>query len=288
MAIFPDELQPIIDELLPLCRALGEGKRAVSIGGSYGKGTFDRSSDLDFRLFCERKLSPPEVYEEAYRHVQEAIDRWAAEGVTIDGCWVRTTGPIDEELDRWIEGEGRPGDIVWTIWGYYLVTDVYNQLVIDDPDGIVSGWHEKLAVYPPKLKAAIMDRHLKSIRYWRHDYHYQHKVAREDVIFLAGLTTKLVHDLVQILFALNETYFPGDGNNLSFIEDFEHAPEGFSEKVTAILYPCTDGNTSIGGGAQAQYVRLMALIDEVEAVVAQTDLDKSGEMVMIFPSGDYG
>jgi hypothetical protein len=288
MSHIPDELQPIIDDMLPLCRALGEGKRAVSIGGSYGKGTFDRTSDLDFRLFCERKIAPPEAFEAAYARVQAAIDRWAAEGVTIDGCWVRTTDPIDEELERWIEGQGRPGDIVWTIWGYYLVTDVYNQMVIDDPDGVLSGWRAQLAAYPPKLKAAILERHLVSIRYWRHDYHYQHKVARGDVVFLAGLTSKLVHDLVQILFALNETYFPGDGNNLEFVEGFEVAPEDFAEKVGAILYPCGDGETPLAEALQVQYDRLMALIDEVEAVVKQIELDKLSELTIVFPSGDYG
>ncbi len=40
---FPPEVRPVIDELLPLCRALGEGACAVSIGGSYGKGTYDRT-----------------------------------------------------------------------------------------------------------------------------------------------------------------------------------------------------------------------------------------------------
>ncbi len=288
MADYPDELQPVIAELLPLCRVLGEGKRAVSIGGSYGKGTFDGSSDLDFRLFCERKLEPPEAFEEAYARVQAAIDRWAEKGVTIDGCWVRTTGPIDETLDAWIDGQGQPDDIVWTIWGYYLLTDVYNQFVIDDPDGILSGWRTKLDVYPPKMKLAILERHLKSIRYWRDDYHYRHKVERGDVVFLAGLTSKLIHDLIQILFALNETYYPGDGNNLEFVADFELAPEGFGDKVKAILYPSVDGERTGGAARQAQYDRLMALIDEVEEIVAKAPLDKLREVTMIFPSGDYG
>jgi hypothetical protein len=255
-------LQPVIDELLPLCRALGEGRRAVSIGGSYGKGTFDGTSDLDFRLFCERRISPPAAYAEAYARVQAAIDRWAEQGVTIDGCWVRTVGEIDEHLDRWVSGEGKPYDLVWTIWGYHVVTDVYNQWVIDDRDGILSGWRARLASYPEPLKEAIVSERLESLRYWRQDYHYQHKVARGDVVFLAGLSSKLVHDIIQILFAVNETYYCGDGNNLVFAERFAHAPERFVEKVEAILYP--------GQGEAAltqQYDRLAALIDETEVLV---------------------
>jgi hypothetical protein len=264
MTTVSPEFQQVVDDLLPLCRALGEGRCAVSIGGSYGKGTFDGTSDLDFRLFCDRQLSPPEAFCEAYAQLQEAIDRWAARGMTIDGCWVRTVGEIEQQLERWVRGEGQPYDLVWTIWGYYVLTDVYNQWVIDDPDGILAGWRARLATYPPPLKEAIVKERLQSLRYWRQDYHYQHKVERGDIVFLAGLSSRLVHDIIQILFALNETYYCGDGNNLVFTERFALAPERFSEKVAAILYP------GQGEGAlQAQYDELAGLIDEVEALVEQ-------------------
>ncbi len=256
------EAQPVVDELLPLCRALGEGARAVSIGGSYGKGTFDTGSDLDFRLFCERRLSPPEAYRQAYAQVQAAIDRWAQKGVVIDGCWVRTTGEIDAQIDAWSSGVISTIDHVWTIWGYYVLTDVYNQMVIDDPDGILAGWRARLSTYPQQLKKAVLDKHLKSVRYWRQDYHYQHKLERGDVVFLASLTARLIHDLIQILFALNETYYAGDGNNLTFIEHFDHVPERAAERILAALYP------GFGSGAlESQYRGVCALIDETLALV---------------------
>lgn len=259
---FPPEVRPVIDELLPLCRALGEGACAVSIGGSYGKGTFDKISDLDFRLFCERRLAPKEAYQEAHARLQAAIDRWAAHGVTIDGCWVRTVQEIDAQVDAWLSGTLPRVDLVWTIWGYHVLTDVYNQMIIDDPDGIIARWHSRLSPYPPQLKQAILDKHLKSVRYWRNDYHYQHKVERGDVVFLASLTARLVHDLIQILFALNETYYAGDGNNLVFVEHFEHVPVGFVERVHTVLYPGTGD-----GALEEQYRQVCALIDETVALV---------------------
>jgi len=271
-ATVPSHLQPVIDDLLPLCKALGQGRYAVSIGGSYGKGTFDRSSDLDFRLFCERRLPTPEANRAAYATLQAAIDRWAAAGYTIDGCWVRTIGDIEQEIDRWVIGEGVPVDLVWTIWGYHILTDVYNQMVIDDPYGVLAGWRAQLATYPPRLKQAVLDKHLASVRYWRQDYHYRHKVARRDVVFLAGLSARLVHDLMQILFALNETYYAGDGNNLVFVEQFDLVPTGFIEGVEAALYPGNDD-----GAAEAQYERLAALIDAVEALVASVTAEPASE-----------
>ena len=36
--------------------------------------------------------------------LKAAIDRWAAHGVTIDGCWVRTVQEIDAQVDAWLSG----------------------------------------------------------------------------------------------------------------------------------------------------------------------------------------
>ncbi len=262
--MFPAEVQPLIDELLPLCRALGEGKYAVSIGGSYGKGTFDRQSDLDIRLFCERKVSEPEAREAAHRALRQAIDQWAGQGFIIDGCWTRTIAEIETQLELWTCGEGHAPDIVWTIWGYHVVTDVYNQAVIEDPYDILAGWRERLSTYPAKMKDTLIRKHVASLRYWRQDYHYAYKLVRRDLVFLAGLTTKLVHDLLKVLFALNETYFPGDGKNLHFTDSFLIVPRQFRERVGDILYPGRS-NEAIA----SQRAQLMAMIDEVLALVPQ-------------------
>lgn len=256
---FPPKIEPVVDELLPLCRALGEGRYAVSIGGSYGKRTFDTSSDLDFRLFCESRVDDPD----AKATLQAAIDRWAEKGIIIDGCWVRTIGDIEDQLDRWEAGDGEPIDLVWAIWGYYVVTDVYNQAVIEDPYGVLAGWRERLSDYSPALKQAILDRHLRSLRYWRPDYHYRHKVEQGDIVFLASITAHLVHDILQVLFALNETYYPGDGKNLHFVRRFEIVPDDVVERIEQILYP---GNGS--AALAVQYDRLMALIDDLEELLA--------------------
>jgi hypothetical protein len=251
----------LIDECLPLCKALGEGRRAVSIGGSYGKRTFDRRSDVDFRLFCDRRPEPSVALAEAQARLADACRRWEARGVRIDGCWVRTIAEVDEQLTGWLAGTAVPQDRLWTIWGYYLPTDIANQVVIEDPHGVIAGWHERLRRYPPALKAAILKRRLASVRYWRDDYHYRHKVERGDVVFLAGLSSRLVHDLIQILFAVNECYYPGDGNNLRFVAGFPHAPEDFAPRVAGILYPGAGQE-----GLEGQYAALMDLAGDVLAL----------------------
>jgi hypothetical protein len=255
---FPPIIQSIFEEFISICKQLaGDQRYAISVGGSLGKGTWDSRSDIDFRLFTDRELLWPDQRPDLWVDYFAAIERWKKRGIYIDGVWPRTVGEIEAALDCWLNGEIKPVDLVWTIWGYHILTDMNNQFIIEDPYHLIGAWKERLSVYPPVLKQAILDKYLASLRYWRSDYHYAHKVARGDVVFLAGMTTKLVHEIIQILFALNETYFAGDGSNLTFVEKFKFLPANFSARVYDILYPqASDAMTS-------QYAALTALIDEV-------------------------
>lgn len=190
--------------------------------------------------------------------LQDVIREWRAKGTEIDGCWVRRIPDIDQELNHWLQGQLKPADKVWTVWGYYLPVDIYYQQAVDDPFGVIAEWRQRLEPYPPSLKQAVLDRHLGSLRYWRNDYHYANKVKRKDPVFLAGLSARLVHDLVQVVFALNNAHFIGDGSNLEFIRRFPLQPEGFAARVRSALYP---------PAAQDMYERqrevLIGLIDDL-------------------------
>ncbi len=261
---FSPQLQALIDDLVPICRKLaeGRGRYAISIGGSQGKGMSDARSDVDFRLFHERDLPWLDTHPELWQDYLAAEKRWKERGIIIDGIWARKIDKIDAAINRWIDGDTRPEDIFWTIWGYYLLPDIYHQAVIEDPYGVIADWKGRLQVYPPKLKQAILDKHLRSVRYWRDDYHYRNKVERGDIVFTASQSARLIHDLIQILFAVNEVYYVGDGQNLDFVRKFPIAPANFSAKVKDILYPPQTDNVLI-----AQYHALISLIDEVTQLI---------------------
>ncbi|MBZ0302533.1 MAG: DUF4037 domain-containing protein [Anaerolineae bacterium] len=255
---FPPPIQTIIEEFIPICRKIaGDQRYAISIGGSLGKGTWDNRSDVDFRLFTDQKVVRQNQQPDLWVDYFAAIERWNARGINIDGVWPRTVDEINAALDRWLAGEIEPVNLTWTIWGYHILTDVNNQYVIEDPYHIIGGWKERLSIYPSALQSAILTKYVSSLRYWRADYHYSHKVERGDVVFLAGITAKLVHEIIQILFALNETYYAGDGANLRFVENFQIAPDNFANRVQAILYPPSPD------GWVSQYTSLSALIDDV-------------------------
>jgi hypothetical protein len=60
---------------------------------------------------------------------------------------------------------------------------------------------------------------------------YRHTVMRGDVVFLAGMGD----DMLQVLFALNECYYVGDGNNLRYVATFAIKPPAVEERITVAL-----------------------------------------------------
>lgn len=252
----------VIAEAVPPLRGLAAGRCAISIGGSRGKGIADRHSDVDFRLFCDEESRDTPERRAAAAAFAGVVAASRARGLEIDGCWVRRIDDVERELDRWLAGGGTPTPLVWTVWGYHLLPDLANQRVVEDPSGVIAGWHDRLRVYPEVLGRAVLDRHLASLAYWRDDYHYRNKVGRGDVVFLAGIAARLVHDLLQVVFALNGVYFPGDGDALRFAARCPLKPPAFEERVRAALAP--GGERSY----EAQRATLVGLIDDTAALAA--------------------
>lgn len=229
--------EAVIADCLPYIIALAApGRFAISLGGSRGKGVADERSDLDFRLFCDAAVGGDQRYQTSQWHAfVTRVDYWRTQGINIDYCWIRTVAEIDVQLDAWLTGQGHATEMVWTLWGYHVLTDIANQQVLHDPEGIIAAWQARLTPYPASLKQAIIAKHGESLRYWQSDYHYRHKVMRGDVVFLAGMGARLVHDMLQVLFALNECYYVGDGNNLRYVATFAIKPIAVEERITVAL-----------------------------------------------------
>ena len=252
----------LIEDFVAVIRPLALGGRyAIAVGGSRAKRRTDAHSDYDFRLYTDGPIGDNIRRLPEWQPFAATMAKWEAAGVHIDGTWPRQIAVMDAVIERWRNGVGVPDDYEWTVWGYQPLTDIFNQTILDDPYGILAEWKARLATYPPLLKRAILDRETTFLGYWRGDYHYRSKVARGDVVFLAGLSAKLVHAMMQVLFALNDTYYPGDGWNLAMAAGLAIVPADLAARIEAALYP------GAGEGRYAvQYERLGALIDDVLAL----------------------
>ena len=234
---------------------------SITLGGSHGKGLSDQNSDFDFRIYYEEP-SAPEIRKPAFDEINQLCTKWKAKNISVDGIFPRTYAEVDAQLDLWLSGKGNLTPCVWTVWGYSILTDIYNQKIIEDPHGKAAQWKQRLAAYPDALKQAIVDQYSRSIQYWRSDYHYLNKVNRRDIVFCASIAARLVHNIIQIIYALNEFYYPGDGMNLEYTRQFAIKPCNFEERVGGILYASMSDN-----GLKLQYENIMALIDDTVLLV---------------------
>ena len=89
-------------------------------------------------------------------------------------------------------------------------------------------------------------------------------MERGDEVFLAAVSSRLVHDMIQVLFALNREYYVGDGNNLHYVEQFSTRPRDFTRQVKTILYPPQTEDR-----LHVQHEAIINLIDDLASLVAR-------------------
>lgn len=252
----------ICNDLLPLLRQIPATERyAITLGGSHGKGLSDQHSDYDFRVYYDERV-PIDQWNAIRKELNVIFDKWKNKGIEIDGAWSRSFSDIDNKLDLWLSGKGQLEPKNWSIWGYTILTDLYNQAIVEDPFGIAANWKARLKTYPDALRNAILTKNSAYISYWRNDYHYISKIRRNDIVFLSSLTCRLIHEIIQIVYALNRFYYPGDGLNLVYTRTFEIKPNAFEDNITAILYPKYSEDMY-----ENQYKQVIELIDEVLLLV---------------------
>ena len=130
---------------------------------------------------------------------------------------------------------------VWTINGHYnhcLLSVIKAARPMHDPAGIIAQWQSQLTVFPPKLKAAMLAHHVWRAGFWLDNFHYLSAIRRRDVVFTSGIVQNTLHHLLMSLFAINETFFPGDKKSLVYAAGFAKAPAGFVDAARQVLLPC--------------------------------------------------
>lgn len=258
----PEAVPRILDDFLPVLQEWWPGACAVALGGSRAKGLADSGSDLDFRYYYSAVIDDGDRQRELEAAYRQLLATWEKRGHVIDGFWCRPIARIEDRLEAQLTGvDITPEPLFWSVWGYELLTDIHCQIHILDPDGVLQRWSDRLAQYPQPLKQAVVSHYLPMLTYWRDDYHYVNKLRRDDFLFAEGLALKLINGLIRILFALNEVYYVGDGNNLRFVGTLGIIPDGFVERIGEILHR---GARVLSLMEQRQL--LVQCIDEVEAL----------------------
>lgn len=250
-------LKQLCEDFFPVFKKLlVTDNYGIALGGSHSKGTSDASSDYDFKLYTD-KFVDEEQFQKVFGEIGELISEWRKKGVVLDNLWPRTYCEIDNQLNSWLSGIIEPVPMIWCAWGYHVLIDMHTQIIIEDTTGKLAEWKKRLDPYPKDLEKAIIAKYRHEIDHWMNDYHYKSKVDRQDYVFLASYTARFIHDILQILYAKNHVYYPGDGNNLIPTRSFKIKPDSLEERIVEILYPSMSGNVCL-----YQYEQYRKLYDD--------------------------
>ncbi|MGC4190896.1 MAG: hypothetical protein QM589_07005 [Thermomicrobiales bacterium] len=238
LARLPEPAQGLARDFAGLFESLDIWPGVVSISGSTSKGTWVPSqSDIDFRVYLSHDIPPDEVGPRLVDPFEELADHWRAKGFLLDHIGPGSSLWMDEQIDRWLAGDLDAVQYVWTMWGYRPMPDVLNMVAVAGDVDIVERWRERAARYPDVVQQAIYARYRENLEYWPQDYHYRNKVGKEDIVFLHGVTDKLVNAIAEVLCARNRRWFTGDGNLIRTLDGLEVKPARCTERIRAILYP---------------------------------------------------
>jgi len=254
----------LIAAMAPLIADLAEnGRGAVALAGSRGKGRADAQSDYDFRVYADAYRGPEIEATPQWRCFEQTMHHWEARGYRMDGVWMRSYAGVHRDLASWIAGAPVDKSFEWTIWGYHLPTDLANQQIVSDPDGILAEWKAKLACYPEALRQTVLRHYREILAYWAEDYHYESKVERRDLVFLVGLSGKLANAILQVVFAFNRVYYPGDGWNLPMAAELERLPPDFISRMSQMLEPGSDADAW-----RRQRAEFITMVRDLEVLLA--------------------
>jgi hypothetical protein len=248
----PEAKRLLLQQLVEQLRTI-PGVAAIALGGSYASGTQHEGSDLDIGLYY-RQDRPFAIA--AIRQVAESAS--TAKPATLTGfydwgrwvnggAWIQTAqGKADflyRNLDqiRQTIAEAQQGIVhhdydQQPAYGFYSViylAEVQICIPLYDPDQLLAGLKQQVAVYPPRLKERVVADSLWSAEFTL--IHARGFAARGDVYNTAGCLTRVAANLTQALFALNETYFIRDKQVMEVLATFLLLPAGYVQQLSTLL-----------------------------------------------------
>ncbi len=279
-----DEISSIISELIPIYRKMIRGEFAIALAGAHAKGMADADSDLDIFVYAEefapypvRKDIVEKISDDDQVYVSEDIDK-APWGGSIDFTYksirietnVKKIGTVDKIIDECLRGNIRIYPASWTLNGYYdfiHLSEVDFIVPLEDDFNVIHDWKQKTKEYPINLKRAIIEEFWWKSRQWIDNFHYMSAINRLDFIYTSGIVQQTFQNVIQVLFALNEKYFPGDKKIEKQLKSLRFCPDCLKNNLE-ILFTMSK---------QTEFMLLQRKIlkdtmDEMEAFIAVSDV----------------
>ena len=123
---------------------------------------------------------------------------------------------------------------------YIYLSELSFIVPVWDPNGYLTRHKELVATYPEPLRDAIIRCFMARAETWLDNFHYDTAITRCDLLFTAPIILHTVLDMVQIVFALNRTYFTGDKKLEKAISAMPLCPESLKTKLAFLLSSVRD------------------------------------------------
>jgi len=271
-------LQLLVDRLKPV-----HGLRAIVLGGSYASGSQRPDSDIDIGLYYDEKR-PLDI--DHIRAIASSINDAPNPTVTDLGGWgtwvnggawltiekqrvdflYRNIDFVSSTLDDCNVGHIRSDYWQQPAYGFHsfmYCTETVICRSLYDPDHVIERLKAKVAQYSPHLKQAIIKSFLWSARFTLENT--SKAASRGEVYLVTGCLARAIHCLVQVLYAINETYYLSEKKLATDISAFRLRPEQFVERISMLLG--ATGTTS--AQLQESLRKTETLYSEVAALVKE-------------------
>jgi hypothetical protein len=262
-----------------------DGMVAVVLGGSWASGRQRPDSDVDLGLYY-RADHPLDVegvrtIAQRYNDIPEPVvtdlgiwGQWVNGGswLTIKGQRLdfiyRDLDFMTSTIDDVLAATGRSRSDFWQSAPYGFHPQIYCaearcMYPLWDPEGIVATLREKVAVYPDIVKRRAVSGWLWGAQFTAANAKYAPE--RGEAYLVAGYLTRAATEMIQALYALNETFFTNDKHVYRDIAEFKLAPRDFMARVDALM----GGDNSPGDlrrridAAQQLHAEMMALTGDL-------------------------
>jgi hypothetical protein len=272
-----DSAERRVRELVPLVRGFTAGPAAIALGGSHAKGSGDALSDLDVYLFADAVL-PARLRDGRVTDALGAgagVQSWGGDEPFVQGgtdflyrglrveCWLRRVDEVERTIEAALRGEIRREYSGWAVMGFYghvALADVHTLRIVEDPLGTLARWKAAVAGYPEALRRALIGRFLAQASSWPGNPHYASAVERDDVIYASAIVQQVTEAVIQVVFALNRAYFPGEKMLGERLEALPIRPADLAARLRGLL--------TCAGGLRAQHRELGTLVAETARLAA--------------------
>jgi len=241
-------LQQMVDHLKPV-----HGLRAIVLGGSYASGSQRPDSDIDIGLYYDENW-PLDIHQ--IRSIASLLNDVPNPTVTNlggwgtwvnGGAWLTIGGQRVDFLYRNIDfvsstiDDCNAGNVRSDYWqqpaygfhSFMYCTEIAICRPLYDPDRVIECLKAKVAHYSPHLKQAIIKNFLWSARFTLDNT--SKPASRGEVYLVTGCLARTIHCLVQVLYALNETYYLSEKKLTADLDSFSIRPDHFLERVYTLL-----------------------------------------------------